>query len=149
MVWLSMQVRTNLLVSSVDLKSRGAGIFIKLQDIAHSSGIRVVGVNRRDYGGSSPFTTEDMDTIINGATSARDLLVKSMGIELLNYIDIFIQQHDIPVISSDGNSGGIALVGWSLGTILTVPAIANIDAIAADARSRISSRLRAYIMHGM
>ncbi|THH21249.1 hypothetical protein EW146_g258 [Bondarzewia mesenterica] len=55
-------------------------------------------------------------------------------------------ENNIPPLSADGKSGGAALVGWSLGNILSLAAIAHVDALPQDVQSRLASKVHTVIM---
>ena len=71
------------------------------------------------------------------------------GLEILQFIDQFMQECNLPPLSDDGKTGGIAILGWSMGATFALSAIANADRLEAPARERISQNLRALIMDGM
>jgi hypothetical protein len=75
-------------------------------------------------------------------------LLRTIGAELATFYDLFIQMHGIPIISKDGKSGGIALLGWSSGCTFTLASLAQIASLQADTRARMSCRIRALILEG-
>lgn len=115
--------------------------------MAPAAGLRVVAINRRNYAGSTPFSQEDLTVIHNGTDTQKEEFLKARGLEILNFMDIFVQQNDVPTILDDGK-GGIALLGWSLGNSFTLAAISHFDSLPTDAQSRLASRMRSLIMQG-
>ncbi|THH21276.1 hypothetical protein EW146_g257 [Bondarzewia mesenterica] len=115
--------------------------------IAFSRGIRFVTVNRRNFPGATPFTSDEVNIIATGTDQQKSAWMQARGQEVANFIDAFIQKYDIPAISDDGKSGGIALLGWSVGAPFACAAIASVDTLPPDARARLGSRIRTLIAH--
>jgi hypothetical protein len=66
-----------------------------------------------------------------------------------NFIEAFIQKNDLPPISADGKTGGVAVLGWSAGGLLSCAVIANIDSLSPTAKDRFKLYLRAHILQGL
>ncbi|TFK73511.1 hypothetical protein BDN72DRAFT_893921 [Pluteus cervinus] len=121
-----------------------SSIFQKVIASSASSNLRIVAVSRRNYPGSTGYTSEEISILTNGTDAQKSDFLKTTGIQLSTFIDKFTTQHNLPPIS--GNNGGIAILGWSLGNAFTLASLANADALASDAKSRLQARLRAVIM---
>ncbi|KAI0058354.1 hypothetical protein BV25DRAFT_1810813 [Artomyces pyxidatus] len=121
-------------------------IFNKIIALAPAANLRFVAINRRGYKRSTPISAAEAETIINGTDEDKSEYLKTRGLELSRFIDIFIRENNTPPISPDGKTGGIAILGWSAGNGVVLSAIANVDSIPEDARSRLGSHLRALIM---
>ncbi|KAI0316475.1 Alpha/Beta hydrolase protein [Amylostereum chailletii] len=124
-----------------------AGIFSNVQAIAPASGFRIVAVNRRGYGGSTTLTDEELTTIANGTDTARDAMFTDLGVELLTFMDTFMQQNSIPPVSADRKTGGAALIGWSFGNVVSLAAISHVTSLSADVQARLGARLRTLVLH--
>jgi len=122
-------------------------IFQNVQPILLAQGVRLVAPNRRHFPGSTPYTPEELGVVLGGSEEQKDAWVASRGHELLTFIDTFCQKHNIPPISADGKSGGIAILGWSLGVPFANAALSSVHNFPADVRARLGSRLRAYMAH--
>jgi len=81
----------------------------------------LVFVTRRDYGshdvvdspGSTPHTDDELEDIKAG----RGIFLQRLGLEVANFLLWFAETHKIPMISDDRKSGGISVMGWSLGAV--------------------------------
>ncbi|KAI0354026.1 hypothetical protein OH77DRAFT_1426430 [Trametes cingulata] len=122
-------------------------IFEKVMSLANVSNIRFVGINRRDYPGSTPLGTEDKAVLASGSEDEKAAFLKSRGLEVANFVDRFILSNHVPTLSSDGKRGGFALLGWSLGCTFALAAVANIDALPAASQLRWQSNMRALVLH--
>lgn len=87
--------------------------FEHLHELAHPRNLRTVILTRRDYAGSSPLTDSEMDDLKDG----RQEFLDGIGGQLAEFIAQFIAKENIPKVSEDRKSGGIAILGWSFGTI--------------------------------
>jgi len=121
-------------------------IFKRVAALVASKHIRLVAINRRQYEGSTPYTEPEGMIPITGSDDDKAGFIVSRGIELANFIDAFIQKNDLPPISNDGKTGGVAILGWSAGNLLTCAAIANIGSLSAASKDRFKLYLRAHIM---
>lgn len=118
-------------------------------DLAPASGLRFVAITRRDYPGSTSFTPAELAVLSNSTDGEKAGFLRDRGLEIAKFMNIFIQKHNLPPISRDGKSGGVALLGWSLGNAFTLAAISSADMLPADAKTRLGSYLRAVIIQGI
>lgn len=116
--------------------------------LAQGSNVRFVAVNRRDYPGSTPLPAEDTALLTSGTDEQKAAFLKARGVELATFVDKFIERNEVPPISTDGHTGGFALLGWSLGNAIALAAVANVDSLSATAQARWTSGMRALILHG-
>lgn len=125
-------------------------VFQKLLPLAPETGLRVVAINRRDYPGSSTIPASEVSILqlATGGDEQKAALLSKRGVEVSTFIDRFIVQNDILPISADGKTGGIAIVGWSLGVALALAAFANIDILPSETRARFATHLRSVILQG-
>ncbi|KAJ4478977.1 hypothetical protein J3R30DRAFT_3472677 [Lentinula aciculospora] len=129
-------------------------IFQRLVSRSKEYNIRIVALNRRGYAGSTPYNLYERSIFSDEQAHTdeeKHQFLERRGVEILRFIDEFIQQFLPPPIISDSEgkqSGGVALLGWSLGIAFTVPAIANVDSvlISNETRKRLSTHLRAHIL---
>ncbi|EIW56131.1 uncharacterized protein TRAVEDRAFT_39145 [Trametes versicolor FP-101664 SS1] len=122
-------------------------IFEKVMALAQGSNIRIVAVNRRDYPGSTPLTTEDTAILASGSDEQKAAFLKARGVEVATFIDLFVERNGVPPISPDGHTGGFALLGWSLGNAIALSAVANVESLPPAAQDRWTSGMRALILH--
>lgn len=105
-------------------------------------------MNRRDYKGSTPFSDAELAQLNNGTDSQRADFLTARGVELGVFIDQFIQQNSLPLPSTDGSTGGVAILGWSVGNVVTLSSIANFKALSSEAQSRLATYIRLLVMNG-
>jgi hypothetical protein len=120
-------------------------IFEHILPLAAPNNIRLVVINRRGYPGSTPYTADEKD----GQRSGRKLFLETMGLQVVQFLNAFLDQNDIPRASSDGNSGGLALLGWSLGTFWALAPLGHSDAIPQSYLTRLEPYLKNCILLGM
>ena len=98
------------------------GNFKKFIPLAPKFNARVVLVNRRDYPGSAPFTSEERAEFARlastpagapGAAEAMELIMKERARELYDYLVQLVKRGG--VVPAQGKKGGLVLAGWSLG----------------------------------
>ncbi|KAF6757952.1 hypothetical protein DFP72DRAFT_889486 [Ephemerocybe angulata] len=117
-----------------------AKVFQKVIDLAQASSVRIVAMNRSDYPGSSTLSEKEL-TLLSGSEADCVLYLSNRGADVLAFVDGFIQENRLPAISEDGQTGGVAILGWSLGSSFAIAALAS--ALKAD--SAVQSRLAKYI----
>ncbi|KAK7055262.1 hypothetical protein R3P38DRAFT_2846065, partial [Favolaschia claudopus] len=122
-------------------------VFKRLGAAAAKQNIRLVAVNRRQYEGSTPYAGAEGFIPITGSDEEKAGFLASRGIELANFVSTFIEKNELPPISADGKTGGVAFLSWSAGSTLPCAAIANIGSLSADAQARFKSHLRAHVMY--
>ncbi|KAL0566317.1 hypothetical protein V5O48_015701 [Marasmius crinis-equi] len=97
--------------------------FDSLHDHVHERNMRAVALNRREYPGSTPYTPSELEELHQGRQSFLDQHALFVGRFLRN----LIQEENIPQISRDGKSGGIAVMGWSMGCVTAMTLFSNPD----------------------
>lgn len=112
------------------------------------AGVRFVAVSRRDYPGSTPLTEEDLRVLQSGTEDERATFLRAQAIELATFLDRFIEQSRIPAISADRKTGGILLLGWSLGCTFGLSILSHADVYPEAMRNKLSQYLRSYVMFG-
>ncbi|TFK25401.1 hypothetical protein FA15DRAFT_590555 [Coprinopsis marcescibilis] len=121
-------------------------VFRRVMEIAAEANLRIVSLNRRDYPGSTPLSPSDLGFIVNGTDSQKAQYLRDRGLEILQFMDVFIQTNLLPPISEDEKTGGSALLGWSLGNSFTLPGIARASELGAETTTRLSHHLRSLIL---
>ncbi|KAK2467226.1 hypothetical protein APHAL10511_000775 [Amanita phalloides] len=117
-------------------------IFKRVQAAAPKKGARFVATNRRNYPGSTPFSEAEINVLINGTKEQKDAFNQDRGHEIAMFIQKLIEKENIPPITADGKSGGVAVLGWSLGTGYADATIAYADTLPSDVRSHLSKYIR-------
>ncbi|EJC99595.1 uncharacterized protein FOMMEDRAFT_160017 [Fomitiporia mediterranea MF3/22] len=121
-------------------------IFTKVQAIAPRANFRFIAVVRRGYEGSTPFSEADTAATTSGTDEEKLDFLNARGIEFAISIDKLVQQLDLLQITEDGKSGGVALLGWSAGTMVTLASIANLGKLSPASKTRFAAYVRAHIM---
>ncbi|KAJ7166068.1 Alpha/Beta hydrolase protein [Mycena filopes] len=116
-----------------------SGTFQRLNPFAAPNSLRIICVNRREYPGSSPYSIEDLAVFAQGSDAQRAVLLDRQGRDLAMFLDALIELK-VP------SSGGIALVGWSVGTIYLLAVIASLEALPGATRERLSTHVRSVIL---
>ncbi|KAF9063853.1 Alpha/Beta hydrolase protein [Rhodocollybia butyracea] len=119
-------------------------IFKHLLPLKNEFNLRIVALNRRGFAGSTQFFTWDEEALAAISEETKSEFHALRGVEILRFIDGFIQHE-----CCDGKSiGGIMLVGWSLGSTFSLAAIANVDSslLSDETRDRLASYLRAHVL---
>ncbi|KAH8111408.1 hypothetical protein DFH11DRAFT_1513177 [Phellopilus nigrolimitatus] len=123
-----------------------SGVFRRLLPLAPRYRIRLVLVNRRDYPKSSPYTEDDITKIRGNDAVAHDEFARERGNEFAVFIRHFVEQENVPKVSSDRKSGGVVLMAWSSGNGYTLPMLSYADSIPADTREAIAPFLRSFMI---
>ncbi|KAG5651399.1 hypothetical protein H0H81_008781 [Sphagnurus paluster] len=123
-------------------------IFQRINTVAHEKGVRVIAPNRRSFPGSTELSPEDFDILTKGGTDEqRDTLIQARSHEIATFIDNAIQTLGLSPISDDGKSGGIVLLGWSIGAALALAAIAHSTTLPVEVRDRLSKHIRSLVLY--
>jgi hypothetical protein len=108
-------------------------------------------ITRRDYDshdavdspGSTPYTNDDLEDIKAG----RDIFLQRLALEVANFLIWFAETHKIPTISDDRRSGGISVMGWSIGTLGPMALLGHPHVIPKDSQQKLASYLRQVILY--
>lgn len=119
-----------------------SGVFQRLLPLAAARSMRIVCINRREYPGSTPHTAEELRAYASGSEEERAALISEAGLNLAFCVDGIIQQCALP------SGGHVALVGWSLGNMFTLAAMASIMSVPPQTRERLQSFVKTIIMWG-
>lgn len=78
--------------------------------------MRLILFQRKNYPGSTPYTSAEIDDLAQGRKIAIDRLGSILG----QFIKYVIDKHHIPrtIVNGAGRrTGGVAVVGWSMGSV--------------------------------
>ncbi|KAA1475623.1 hypothetical protein DENSPDRAFT_763553, partial [Dentipellis sp. KUC8613] len=117
--------------------------FLRLADSCYERNIRLVALNRRSYPSSTPLAPPSFPSLTSAAKRA---WLAARGVELLQFIDAFIERERLPPISRGGEAGGVALVGVGIGAAYTCAAVASMGIVAGGEGGRVGGYLRAHIL---
>ncbi|KAI0669370.1 Alpha/Beta hydrolase protein [Trametes maxima] len=127
--------------------------FKKLLPLAKHSNARVVLLNRRDYPGSDPYTSEDLARLAHLASAPRSEesdadAVSFQGArarEVFDYLEDFVRRERVP--RAEGSKGGIVLVGWSIGSTLITALLANVGHFPQSADVKLAEYVRRLVLY--
>ncbi|KAF8591065.1 hypothetical protein K439DRAFT_1627154 [Ramaria rubella] len=142
-------------------------IFNRLVPLAKASHIRLVLLNRRGYHGSTPFSNEETSPIDPSAFSGEEetasavsrserilsahyaTFLQQRGAEMARFLSWFIDNEKIPPRSNDAGraSGGISLLGWSLGNVTTLSLLAFASTLDPGLMKKLEGYLRKVVIY--
>lgn len=73
---------------------------------------------------------------------------RAQGLEIATFLVNFATERGIPLADPNGHTGGIALIGWSLGGIHATALLAYLDELPQDTRSTLQKYLHTVLFHG-
>ncbi|KAJ7124504.1 Alpha/Beta hydrolase protein [Mycena epipterygia] len=112
----------------------------RLNPFAQPNNLRIIAVNRREYPGSSAYSAQELTTFNEGTETERASLLAQQGYDLALFVDGLIQELSLPT------TGGIALVGWSLGTVFLLSLVASIGTLPTASKDRLAGFVRTVVM---
>ncbi|KZT64253.1 hypothetical protein DAEQUDRAFT_718308 [Daedalea quercina L-15889] len=121
-------------------------VFKRLQALAPAANLRIVAINRRGFGGSTPMSEHLANLLASGSDEEKRQASDILCNEVLYFVDAFIQKEGIPPISSDRQGGGFALLGWSAGCGYVTRAVSNIHSYPSEMQARLAQYIRALII---
>jgi len=123
-----------------------AAIFKRVQSVAIKRGVRFVALNRRNYPGTTPYNEEEIKVISSGTKEQRDAWHRDRGHEVGMFIHKLIVRENLPPISADRRTGGVILLGWSIGAGDVNNTIAHADTLPSEVRTSLASYMRSMIV---
>ena len=146
MLPISLDERHN---NSVDPDLRGTAVFEKLLPLARTHNLRIVSVYRRGYPPSNGFKEDELKGLGSGK-KIEDVepFYRSQGTEIATFLVKFAVEQGIPLRHSNTPTGGIVLIGWSVGGIHVLTVLAYADELPADTRSTLQNYLHTILSHG-
>jgi pimeloyl-ACP methyl ester carboxylesterase len=115
-----------------------SSVFLPLFAVGKSQSHRVILVNRREYSGSTPYTSEEFEVFEKGSDEARYKQFIADGANLSLLLDGLIQSLSLPKT--------VSIVGWSLGNIFTLPMLASISTLPEEAQARLATHVKRTII---
>ncbi|KAJ4471423.1 hypothetical protein J3R30DRAFT_3299672 [Lentinula aciculospora] len=107
--------------------------FRKVHAHAHALNLRTVLIHRRDYAGSTPYSSSEIEELEQGSAAFWERL----SAQVAEFMEIFIKRERIPKLNrqkSSGGNGGVAIFGWSAGcsTVLSLLGLTRNPMISED-----------------
>ncbi|PIL24378.1 hypothetical protein GSI_14131 [Ganoderma sinense ZZ0214-1] len=121
--------------------------FEKVMAHASEANVRFVAISRRDYPGSTAFSPQDLSAFSSSDGEDRRVFLRDRGAEIATFICNFIEQNGLLPISSDGKSGGFAVVGYGFGSVFALAAVANLDTLSVSFQTRWGAHMRGLLLH--
>jgi hypothetical protein len=124
--------------------------FEKLPHFAQSFNVRTVVVNRRGYPGSTSYTDDELEDLNQGRKSYLD----NLGSLVASFVEKFIDENEnneggsIPKMGENGQSGGIAIIGWSAGAITAMSMFADPSLVSGRAYSLLQKYVKDLVFYG-
>jgi hypothetical protein len=106
--------------------------------------VRLVIVNRQEYSGSSKYTEAEIDDLMAGRTS----FMERLGLRVTRFLLWFIQTYNIPRSSKDHKSGGLVVMGWSLGNATSLAFLGQPNAVSKESHQKLKQYLNKVIIFG-
>ncbi|EPQ52536.1 hypothetical protein GLOTRDRAFT_47201 [Gloeophyllum trabeum ATCC 11539] len=117
--------------------------FEKVVPLAGKDNIRLVTLNRRDYAGSTKYSDSELEDLNAG----RIVFMVRAALEVANFLVWFAETHKIPPVSSDGKSGGLAVLGWSMGCAWAIALFGHPDKVPKRVYDRLKPYYRMLILY--
>ncbi|TFK38672.1 hypothetical protein BDQ12DRAFT_735341 [Crucibulum laeve] len=117
-----------------------SGAFQRLLPLAAAQSLRVICVNRREYPGTTSFTTEELRVFAEGSEKERALLIEQQGIDLGLFVDAVIQKCALP------KEGEITLAAWSLGNAFLISILASVNLLPTESKERLQAYVKTAIL---
>lgn len=125
------------------------GIFRKLVPLAAVRNLRIVSLYRRDYNPTTSFRDADLAGLASDTAEGQEDFLRSQAVEIATFLVTFAREQRIPPAPLEGASGtgGIALIGWSLGSLHTHAVVAYLDAMPSSILSDLGKYLHTMVSH--
>lgn len=104
---------------------------------------RTIVIQRKDYSGSTQFTEQELDDLNNG----RQAFLDQLAVTVANLLKCLIEELNIPKVSKDGK-GGIALLGWSLGTSTALTIFKDLNVVLPELHDFLMPYMKNLIFFG-
>ncbi|KAF8580183.1 hypothetical protein K439DRAFT_1357692 [Ramaria rubella] len=126
-------------------------IFQHLFPFASKYNVRIVAITRRDYSGSTLFTSAELDVLTSrqepGDIGVKTNFLKERSKEIASFLDIFIQKNKLPKSDPTGKQGGVALLGWSLGNVQALAVVGLAQHLPKDLVDHLEPYFRTLVLY--
>ncbi|KAG1831370.1 hypothetical protein EV424DRAFT_1373125 [Suillus variegatus] len=121
------------------------GVFRKLFPLAAAHRLRIVSLYRRDYNPTTSFLDADLAGLVSRTVEGQESFLRTQAVDIATFLVNFARKQHIPL--AEGTSGGIALVGWSLGSLHAHAVVAHLDALPPSVLSDLEQYLHTVVCH--
>ena len=124
-------------------------VFRRMFPFGPSHNYRLISLYRRGYAPSTPWT--EAEIALYKSTDAEDgkKHLRLAGLQIARFLLQFATSQTIPKYNEERKTGGIHLVGWSLGTLYLQAILANLDGLATEELRVLEGYLRTILYFGM
>lgn len=109
--------------------------------------MRIIAFNRRGYVGSTPYASEELESLKTKNVAVDSKFLRDRGLEIAKLLIWTVQELQIPSVSVKG--GGITLMGWSIGNITTMAMLRSLPTFPEGVRNVVVKYLRNFIVYGV
>ncbi|KAL4067414.1 Alpha/Beta hydrolase protein [Scleroderma yunnanense] len=120
-------------------------VFRRMFPFASSHNYRLVCPYRRGYTPSTPWTDEEVALYKSADVEDGKKHLRLAGLQIARFLVQFAASQSIPKHNEEQKTGGIILIGWSLGTLYLNATLANVDGLVAEELEALKSYLHAVI----
>ncbi|KIK27223.1 hypothetical protein PISMIDRAFT_22191 [Pisolithus microcarpus 441] len=115
----------------------------------HGMGFSGVSLYRRGYGLSTPWSEKELDLLQSSDKEDHKAYLRLAGLQIVRFLLTFAASQSIPRYSKEQKTGGVILLGWSIGGAYSNAALANLDALATEEFRDLESYLHTVIYYDM
>ncbi|TCD60168.1 hypothetical protein EIP91_010615 [Steccherinum ochraceum] len=125
------------------------GIFFRLRHYAASNNLRLVLLNLREHGHSTPYSDDEVKILTASDLEPQVAFMKQRVKELAAFFAWYIQMENIPLKKevNGRKTGGFSWVAWSGGNAFGISFFGLPEVIPEDQRQLIERYLRSYVMY--
>ncbi|KDQ06989.1 hypothetical protein BOTBODRAFT_120698 [Botryobasidium botryosum FD-172 SS1] len=113
-----------------------------LHEYSHQLNLRTIIPMRRDYAGSTKYSDSEIDDLHNG----RKVFIDRLCVQMAEFMKQLVDS-GIPKISSDGKNGGIAIMGWSMGSATAMSLFSDVSLIPAPLYEELQLYVKELVLH--
>lgn len=124
-------------------------VFRKLFPFGAEHNYRIVSLYRRGYGLSTPWSEKELDLLQSSDKEDHKAYLRLAGLQIVRFLLTFAASQSIPRYSKEQKTGGLILLGWSIGGAYSNAALANLDALATEELRDLESYLHTVIYYDM
>ncbi|KAG6330794.1 hypothetical protein ID866_8295 [Astraeus odoratus] len=122
-------------------------IFRKLFPFGPSHNYRLVSLYRRGYIPSSPWTEAEISLLNSADPEDGKSYFRLAGLQIAKFLLEFAASQAIPKYNEENQTGGVFLVGWSMGMMYPQAMLANLDALTNEELHGLETYLRAIMYY--
>ncbi|KAJ8092416.1 hypothetical protein PM082_023871 [Marasmius tenuissimus] len=124
---------------------------LQAQSQTEPSNLRVVALNRRDFAGSTPFSDAELEAL-RGDESLAQESHGNLGLHMLLFLRKFVEEEGVPPILANDEqrtqrSGGIVVMGWSMGSTFAIAPFANPRVVNADTYKVLEKYVKGLVLY--